>query len=132
MRVPSVDHEHLDEATNSEVEDNLSWDDSPEQYQLTKHIPEENSEDEELAAVLKPTKLFSSEGSLTSTTSDEDVFFDETNTPSLKANFNRTRSIRKPRKFKKTPENVAEPDILVDGSEKSSENNSNQLHEDVL
>ena len=75
-------------------EDRLSWDNSPEQYELMS-----DTDDEDFEIMLEPKKLFESteeEVSLTST-SDDDVFFaSPVNTQKLNPKLKRNVEIRRP------------------------------------
>lgn len=76
-------------------EDRLSWDNSPEQYEL---MPD--SEDEDFDIIMEPKKLFDSaedEESLTSTTSDDEVFPNYQNTPKQNPRLKRSLEIRRPK-----------------------------------
>ena len=79
----------------SDDEDRLSWDNSPEQYEL---MP--NPEDEDFDIVMEPTKLFDStegEESLTSTTSDDEVFPNFQNPPKSNPKLKRNLEVRRPK-----------------------------------
>ena len=73
-KVPSI-CSSINQEFDSENERNLSWDNSPEQVQL---LDDDVDVDEEFQQLIEPNKLFSSSDteneSLTTTTSDEEVF----------------------------------------------------------
>ena len=78
----------------SEDEHNLSWDNSPEQYEILPH-------DDDTNIVLEHRKLFTSDENddspLTNSTSDDDVFPSLDNSSIKSRNFRRTKVIKKPK-----------------------------------
>ena len=71
------------------------WDNSPEQYELMT-----DPEDEDFDIIIEPTKLFDStagEESLTSTTSDDEVFPNYQNPPKSNPKLKRNLEVRRPK-----------------------------------
>ena len=80
---------------SDEEDDRLSWDNSPEQYELMT-----DPEDEDFDIIIEPTKLFDStegEESLTSTTSDDEVFPNYQNPPKSNPKLKRNLEVRRPK-----------------------------------
>ena len=97
--------------TLSDEEERLSWDHSPEQYELLPDL-----EDEELNIILEPTKLFEnteSEESLTASTSDDEVFPDYHNPSYFNSMLKRNLEVRGPKTMKPPIELPSYPDNLI-------------------